>query len=495
MISIVFCSKDPSQQYIEHLKNSCGVKDVEVIAIKNDGSLSLSQSYNYGLNKSKHNTVVFTHDDVAFNTKSWGYKVLKNFDSNPEFGIIGLAGTDKLINGRWWSIPNSMLGRVYHQKDGKRWLSDYSPSFGNKVVESVTVDGVFISVRKDRINKPFNINFLGFHFYDIPFCVDNYLSGVKVGVCTNIELTHFSVGETNSQWSENKALFESLYSKNFPMIIKRDISLPKEKNLKWGHKPKVSIIIPTKDKLDLLIPCLDSIQKTTYDNYEVLIADTGSTDENKETIKEYISDKVNFKLLEFDYYHFAKINNEVVSTIENPELLLFCNNDIELINDSISLMTNFYTKTKNVGLVGSRLHYEDGSIQHNGVVIEVNTKNNGVGANHIDVHKTIGYGETTKEVIGVTGALLMVSYEKFKEMGMFNESYKHCFEDVELGLHSILKGYKNYVVSESVSYHKESQTRNIRSTKEEYIEDFNNLTMKIIYENIETFKKYIKVIG
>ena len=492
MISIVFCSKDPQAGYIEHLSNSCGVRDVEVIPIKNVGYNSLVESYNRGLKLAKYDTVVFTHDDVAFNTQPWGYKILKHFDKNEEYGIIGLAGTDFLENGTWWYRKDNLYGRVFHQSNGKRWLSEYSKPNGNKLVEVVAVDGVFMAVRKDRIKKEFNLSYDGFHFYDIPFCVDNHLEGVKVGVCTNIDLTHFSIGETDARWRESRVLFESMYSDSLPIKIKRNIVLPKDKKIRYSSKPKVSIIIPTKDKLELLFPCLSSIYKmTSYDNYEVIIADTGSTEENKKKIKEFVSINQNTKIMEFDYYHFSKINNEVVKSLDSPELLVFCNNDIELINDVISRMVQFYHSRKHVGTLGCRLHYEDNTIQHNGIQLCVKNSDNGIYATHIDGGKSSGYTITNSQVIGNTAAFMMISYDKFVECGMYNEDYRHCFEDVELSLETIIKGYKNYVLSEGVAYHKESQTRDVKDTAKEMQEDFLKILVKKLADNIGLFKKYL----
>lgn len=495
MISIVFCSKEPNPQYIEHLKKSCGVKDVEVIPIKNNGELSLAQSYNHGLKSAKYDTVVFTHDDVAFNTKSWGYKLIKHFNKNTEYGIIGLAGTDTLSNGVWWSKKENMLGRVYHQSEGKRWLSDYSSSFGNNVVETVVVDGVFIGVRKDRIVKNFNTHFDGFHFYDLPFCIDNHLSGVKVGVCTNIELTHFSVGQTNEQWKDNRKLFEQRYNDILPLQIKRDINIPKKVNYKWKQTPKVSVIIPTKDKLDLLLPCLDSIiQHTEYPNYEILIADTGSTDQNKSEIKQYEETHSNIKMVEFDYYHFGKINNEVVGMLENPELILFCNNDVEFLNDVISNMVKTYQMKKNVGTVGARLHYEDNSIQHNGIGMTIYKSKKLFTTTHLEVGKTIDYNESVKDVLGSTAACLMVGYDTFMSVGMFDINYRHCFEDVDLNLLLRIDGLNNYISSNAVAYHKESQSRDVTETQKEFLEDFKTILLPKFISNFDRFRKYTTVI-
>jgi hypothetical protein len=85
--------------------------------------------------------------------------------------------------------------------------------------EVVIVDGLFIMVHKKRIKHTFNEEFKGFHFYDLPFCVDNYLDKIKVGVTTKIMVTHKSIGITNKQWEKNKLFFEALYEKNFPLRV------------------------------------------------------------------------------------------------------------------------------------------------------------------------------------------------------------------------------------------------------------------------------------
>jgi hypothetical protein len=81
----------------------------------------------------------------------------------------------------------------------------------------VIIDGLFFAVRKSQIKKGFNEQFDGFHFYDISFCVENFLEGVKIGVTTKIELTHKSIGTTNKKWEKNKLFFEALYDKQLPL--------------------------------------------------------------------------------------------------------------------------------------------------------------------------------------------------------------------------------------------------------------------------------------
>ena len=154
-------------------------------------------------------------------------------------------------------------------------------------------------------------------------------------------------------------------------------------------------------------------------------------------------------------------------------------------------MVQFYHSRKHVGTLGCRLHYEDNTIQHNGIQLCVKNSDNGIYATHIDGGKSSGYTITNSQVIGNTAALMMISYDKFVECGMYNEEYRHCFEDVELSLETIIKGYKNYVLSEGVAYHKESQTRNVKVTSKEMQEDFLRILVKKLADNIGLFKKYL----
>jgi hypothetical protein len=171
------------------------------------------------LNESSNDIVILCHDDIIIETKNWGKKLDKLFNINPEFGIIVIAGTTDLIDGRWWTIKKSMNGVVSHQHEGKKWTNYYSKDQGNKVTEMVVLDGLFFAVDKTKIKHGFDEDFDGFHFYDISFCFPNYLEGVKIGVTTKIGLTHKSIGIPNKQWEKNKLFFEAIYEKHLPITV------------------------------------------------------------------------------------------------------------------------------------------------------------------------------------------------------------------------------------------------------------------------------------
>ena len=219
MISIVYCTRDENKSHYEHLLKACGNPKVEVIEYVNKGE-SLTKFYNKALNETKHDIVVFVHDDVVIETKQLASKIERIFDRNPEYGIVGVAGTKHLSqSGRWWDNQKDMYGRVAHTHEGKTWLSEYSADQNKRIEETVIVDGVFFAVHKGRIKKQFDESVEGFHFYDVDFCFQNHLEGVKVGVTTEIRVNHMSIGMTNEQWELNRVNFSEKYKNNLPVRI------------------------------------------------------------------------------------------------------------------------------------------------------------------------------------------------------------------------------------------------------------------------------------
>lgn len=222
MITVGYSTREHKPEFIEYLKKSSGYKKINVIEKINNGEKSLAKIYNEILDESETDIIVFCHDDIYFDTSSWYSKIIKHFEKS-DYGILGMAGTTSMPeSGQWWQDRRKMVGIVNHESGGKKWESKYSDSIGNSISPVVVLDGVFISVSKSRIKKKFNEEFEGFHFYDIPFCFENFLEGVKLGVITNIRITHKSIGATNEQWEKNRQLFVEKYNQNLPTKIPYD---------------------------------------------------------------------------------------------------------------------------------------------------------------------------------------------------------------------------------------------------------------------------------
>lgn len=222
MITIGYSTRNPKPDFIDYLKKSSGFKKISVIEKINNGEKSLTEVYNEILSEATTDIVILCHDDLYFDTSSWYHKILKHFDKT-DFGILGVAGTTDLSkSGQWWDNRKKMVGIVNHEHDGKKWESKYCDIENNSIIPTIIVDGLFIAIHKKRIRKNFIEEFKGFHFYDLSFCLENFLENVKIGVITNLRITHKSIGMTNQSWEENRKLFVEKYSNFLPIKLPID---------------------------------------------------------------------------------------------------------------------------------------------------------------------------------------------------------------------------------------------------------------------------------
>lgn len=220
--------------------------------------------------------------------------------------------------------------------------------------------------------------------------------------------------------------------------------------------PKVSIIIPTRDKSELLSNCVDSIRaKTTYPNYEIIIVNNQSLEQSTVTLLEsYRSSDI--KVLDFDQsFNYSRVCNFAAAN-SSGQFLCFLNNDTEVLAENWLASMVDHAANKNVGVVGGLLTYPDGTIQHMGLALGYTgvAGHPGRGKNPTDVVPDSCY-----EVSGVTFACAMVSKTKFQELGGLDENFPVGFNDVDFCVRSTNRGYKNLVCLEARLTHSESQTR------------------------------------
>lgn len=219
MITIGYSTRVSNPTFIEHLKKTVGPKNVEIIEVVNNGEKSLTKVYNEILNQAKNDIVVLCHDDIKFDDKGWGNKIIKHF-TKTNYGILGVAGTTSMpSSGMWWENRRKMVGIVNHEHLGNKWESKYSTSLGHSVEQVVVIDGLFMAINKKTIKSNFIEDFDGFHFYDISFCFENYIAGVPIGVIYDIRITHNSIGQTNEVWEQNKIKFAEKYSNELPVSL------------------------------------------------------------------------------------------------------------------------------------------------------------------------------------------------------------------------------------------------------------------------------------
>ena len=234
-------------------------------------------------------------------------------------------------------------------------------------------------------------------------------------------------------------------------------------------EPLISIIIPNKDHVDDLKKCMDSIdQKSDYRNYEYIIIENNS--ENEETFDFYksLSDRENVKVIYWDdKFNYSKINNFGVKEAKG-EYLLLLNNDVTMINpDAISDMLGVCQREE-VGIVGARLYYEDGTIQHAGTIIGLG----GIAGhafqslNEDDGSVYFGRSRLSADYSAVTAACLMTKRSVFEQVGGLEPGFQVAFNDVDFCLRVRQKGYLVVYDANARFYHFESKSRGYEDTPE-----------------------------
>lgn len=353
MITIGYSTRKSNPSFISYLKESCGLKDIQVIEKVNPNGISLTKIYNEILDESQFDIVVLCHDDIYFEKNYWGKRLTEHFDKKDGWGILGVAGTTFYpSSGRWWEINSEMVGQVWHEHDGKKWLSEYNKPFGGRVIETVIVDGLFISLKKSKIQKRFNEEVEGFHFYDTTFCFDNFLSGVKIGTISNVNITHKSIGMTNEEWEKNRLKFINRFKENLPIKLKSNYPyLPINKNL-----PLVSVIVPIYNYGVMFEKCLNSIFESTYKNIEIIIVNDGSTDEYVLKKLESLDNHPNIKVLNQNNSGPSSARNNGIKN-SNGEFILPLDSDDMIHPDYIKNCVSILKSNTNISPVYCDTHH------------------------------------------------------------------------------------------------------------------------------------------
>ncbi len=261
-----------------------------------------------------------------------------------------------------------------------------------------------------------------------------------------------------------QALSDALERRGFEGSVEEGL-LPDRFRVRFEIKgePKVSIIIPTRDNAAFLRRCVGSLERlTTYRNYEILIIDNNSQD--PETL-EYLG-SMPYRVIPFrEAFNYSRINNFAVSHAEG-EYILLLNDDTEVIDGSWLEAMLEHAQRPEVGIVGARLLYPDGRIQHAGVAVGVGSPwEPGVAmhAYHFYSSDSIGYAGTLMAATNysaVTAACMLVRKSLFEQVGgLQEEDLPIQFNDVDLCLKIRGRGYYVVYTPYAELYHHESVSR------------------------------------
>jgi glycosyltransferase involved in cell wall biosynthesis len=234
--------------------------------------------------------------------------------------------------------------------------------------------------------------------------------------------------------------------------------------------PLVSIIIPTRDRLELLQPCIESIRaRTDYRPFEILIVDNGSTQEETFDFFSHVARAgIGRVLVMPGAFNYSRLNNRAARKADG-EVLLFLNNDTEVDDPGWLTEMVSHVARADVGAVGARLWYPDGTLQHGGVIL-------GLGgiAGHAFPHVPRGHpGYYNRALLqqdcsAVTGACLAVRKSVFVQLNGFDEQdLAVSFNDIDFCLRLTRRGYRVIWTPYANLIHHESATRGHQRTDEE----------------------------
>lgn len=424
----------------------------------------ISGASNEALSLSTGEFVGFLDHDDELSINAF-YEVVKLLQQRPDADMIYSDEDHKDIKGRRkdayfkpdWS-PDLFLSNMYTCHFGvyRKKLIDEIGGFRKGLEGSQDYDLVLRLT--ERTDKIYHIPKILYHWREIPGS-------------TSVRYQVKSYADINAR----KALNDALIRRN----IRADVLTGKypgffrvKREIKGN--PKVSIIIPTKNKFKVLKKCINSIiERTDFKNYEIIVIDNNSNDPRTLEYLGSISKEPNISILKYqEAFNFSAINNFAVKRSKS-EYLLFLNNDTEVIlAEWLSAMLE-HAQRKEVGAVGCKLLYPNDKIQHAGVILGISGKRGKLGvAGHS--HKNISnssrgyYGRphVIHNLSAVTGACFMIRRNVFDEVGGFDENLGIAFNDIDICLKIREKGYLVVYTPYSELYHYESLSRGYEDTPE-----------------------------
>ena len=229
--------------------------------------------------------------------------------------------------------------------------------------------------------------------------------------------------------------------------------------------PKISVIIANKDHVSDLKRCITSvIEKSTYENYEIIVVENNSTEEGTFAYYEELKENERIKVVTFEgSFNYSAVNN-LGAANATGEYLLLLNNDTQVITVNWIEEMLMYAQRDDVGAVGAKLYYADKTIQHAGVVLALGAHRT-AGHSHYGQHRdNLGYmGRLcyAQNVSAVTGACLLVKKSLFDIVGGLDESFAVSLNDVDFCLKLRQRGYLNVFTPFAELYHYESVSRGL----------------------------------
>lgn len=277
----------------------------------------------------------------------------------------------------------------------------------------------------------------------------------------------------NKDYASNKgkiALENALRRRKISGTIEVD-TVSSYYRIQYQADAMASIIIPMKDFADVTKRCLQSIyDKTSYKNFEILLINNRSCEQASYDLFDYYQKQYdNLQVIDADIeFNYSIINNMAVKQAKG-DVLVFLNNDTEILSPNWLTDLVGYAQQQHIGTVGAKLLYPDMTIQHGGIIL---------GLGGVASHAYIGsaredngmYGRlrVPYNYSGVTAACLAVRKNVFYEVNGFDEELSVAYNDVDLNLKILESGYYNVFLPQVELIHYESKSRGLDTCSEKY---------------------------
>ena len=448
-------------QYIKETLEEYGKRDKRIKAVFLDKNMGIALNSNEALKLAGGNYIAFLdHDDILAPFAL--YEIAGAINKNPDSDFI-YSDEDKITeNGK------------------KRFSPHFKPDFSPDLLRSYNYITHFFAAKKSLLEEVGYLRdgFEGLQDYDLILRATE--KARKIVHIPKI-LYHWRISGASAAASplakpytgesSKKALAEHIKRTGLKGQIE-DAQFFNNYTIKYeaDHKKLLSIIIPNKDNAKVLEKCINSIvSRSTYKNLEIIIVENNSREDSTFKLYDRLSAYKNIKVAEWhNEFNYSKVNN-FGANFANGELLLFLNNDTEVITPEwLDEMSSFFSR-KEVGIVGAKLYFGNGLVQHAGDIIGIY----GIaGHSHHNFHKDAsGYFNRLKVVqnlSAVTGACLMTSRSVFDEVGGFDEAYPLALSDTDYCLKVRQKNYLVVFTPFAEMYHYESVTRGHEDSKEKH---------------------------
>jgi len=353
----------------------------------------------------------------------------------------------------------------------------YKPDFAVDTLRSHNYISRFTVFSRILMEKAglFRAEFDGSQDYDL---ILRY-TAVAHGICHIPKLLYFHQRREKSNVNKKigvistaeNALNDHLKQQGISAQVEAKIGLPGYYRIIYEltERPLVSIIIPNSDNVSLLRNCLASImERTTYNNYEIIIVENNSADKATENFYKELKRYANIHIVYWEGkdFNFSEICNTGFR-YSNGKQLIFLNNDIEIITPNWIEEMLMYCQRDDVGAVGAKLYFTNRSIQHAGVVLGIEgTVGHIYYGAPLDSAGYMGKLKIVQNMCAVTAACMMVRRNVFEEAGFFEPEFKSSYNDVDLCLKIKKAGYLIVWTPYAEAYHLESRSRGYNITRD-----------------------------